>query len=160
MHTRSGFIAALTLLAAGPALARQDTTPGLDAPMRQVFASPAVVGYMTAPTPKDGGLTGVWTWMFLKDAIPTGADTLALEWEFDCTAHTGRMVRQATYRGDAHMTTAPGAAALSAPAAGTPAAIVMASACAAGRGRTQPVANAAAARTAAMATLAAPPAAH
>jgi hypothetical protein len=139
-----------------PALA-QDATLGLDGPMRQVFAAPAAVGYMTTPT-DDGPLKRAWTWLFLKDAIPAGADTLALEWEIDCAAHTSRTVRTVLYAGATHVKTDAGAAERSAPAAGTPAAITLDSACApADHARTTPVANAAAARTAANELFAAPP---
>ena len=142
--------------AATPALA-QDATVGLDGPMRQVFAAPAVAGYMTAPT-DDGPLKRTWTWLFLKDAIPSGADTLALEWEIDCAAHTARTVRTVLYTGATHMKTDGGAAERSAPAAGSPGAITMAAACAPPeQARTTAVANAAAARTAANALFAAPP---
>lgn len=146
----TGFhIAAMTaiLACAAPALA-QDAVQGLDGPMRQVFAAPAVAAYMTAPT-DDGTLKRAWTWLFLKDAIPNGADTLALEWEFDCAARTARTVRTVLYTGAAHIRTDPGAAERSAPPAGTPGAIAMEAACATARPRTTPVANAAAARAAA-----------
>ena len=134
----------------------QDATLGLDGPMRQVFAAPAVAGYMTAPT-DDGALKRTWTWLFLKDAIPSGADTLALEWEIDCTARTARTVRTVLYTGATHMKTDGGAAERSAPPAGSPGAITLEAACApAERARTTPVANAAAARTAANALFAAP----
>lgn len=135
------------LFAATPAAA-QDATTGLDGPMRQVFAAPAAAGYMTAPV-QDGALTRVWTWLFLKDAIPAGADTLALEWEIDCAARTSRTVRTALYAGDRHIKTDGGQAERSAPAAGSPAVITLEAACATGRARTTPVANAAAAREAA-----------
>jgi len=143
------------LFGAMPALA-QDATVGLDGPMRQVFAAPAVAGYMTAPT-DDGPLKRTWTWLFLKDAIPNGADTLAMEWEIDCAAGTARTVRTALYTGAAHMKTDGGPAERSAPAAGSPGAITLAAACAPpAQARTTPVANAAAARTAANALFAAP----
>ena len=146
------------LFAATGALA-QDATQGLDGPMRQVFAAPAAVGYLTAPT-HDGPLTRAWSWLFLKDAIPAGADTLALEWEIDCAAHTARTVRTVLYSGSTHVKTDAGAAERSTPVAGTPAAITMDAACApAERARTTPVANAAAARTAANQLFAAPAAA-
>lgn len=54
-------ITALRIASAGALLfgaipaAAQDATVGLDGPMRQVFAAPAVAGYMTAPT-DDGPL--------------------------------------------------------------------------------------------------------
>ena len=134
----------------------QDATQGLDGPMRQVFAAPAVAGYMTTPT-DDGALKRTWTWPFLKDAIPNGADTLAMEWEIDCAAGTARTVRTALYTGAAHMKTDGGPAERSTPAAGSPGAITLAAACApAEQARTTPVANAAAARTAANALFAAP----
>ena len=129
---------------------------GLDGPMRQVFAAPAVAGYMTPPT-DDGPLKRTWTWLFLKDAIPSGADTLALEWEIDCAARTARTVHTVLYTGATHMQTDGGAAERSAPPPGSPGAITMEAACApAERARTTPVANAAAARTAANALFAAP----
>lgn len=137
-----------------PALA-QDTTTGLDGPMRQIFAAPAAVGYMTAPT-QDESLTRAWTWLFLKDTIPAGADTLALEWEIDCAARTARTVHTALYAGSTHMKTDPGQAERVAPAAGTPAAITVEAACAAARARTTPLANASAARAAANQLFAAP----
>ena len=140
-------LAGACLFAATPAAA-QDATVGLDGPMRQVFAAPAVAGYMTAPV-QDGPLTRAWTWLFLKDAIPAGADTLALEWEIDCTGRTSRTVRTALYAGDRHIKTDGGQAERSAPAAGSPAAITLEAACATERARTTPVANAAAAREAA-----------
>lgn len=144
------------LFGATPALA-QDATVGLDGPMRQVFAAPAVAGYMTPPT-DDGPLKRTWTWLFLKDAIPNGADTLAMEWEIDCAAGTARTVRTALYTGAAHMKTDGGPAERSAPAAGSPGAITLAAACAPPeQARTTPVADAAAARTAANALFAAPP---
>ena len=140
-----------------PIALAQDTTVGLDGPMRQVFAAPAAAGYMMMPT-DDGPLKRTWTWLFLKDAIPAGADTLALEWEIDCAARTSRTVRTVLYSGATHVRTQAGAAERSAPAAGTPAAITLDAACApAERARTTPVANAAAARTAANALFAAPP---
>ena len=143
------------LFSAMPALA-QDTTVGLDGPMRQVFAAPAVAGYMTAPI-DDGALKRTWTWLFLKDAIPNGADTLAMEWEIDCAAGTARTVRTALYTGPTHMKTDGGPAERSAPAAGSPGAITLAAACAPpAQARTTPVANAAAARAAANALFAAP----
>ena len=55
-----------TFFFAATATAAQDTTTGLDGPMRQVFAAPVVAGYMTAPT-DDGPLKRTWTWLFLKD---------------------------------------------------------------------------------------------
>ena len=148
-------LAALIALTATPALA-QDTTVGLDAPMRQVFAAPAVAGYMTAPV-DDGSLKRTWTWLFLKDAIPNGADTLAMEWEIDCAAGTSRTVRTALYTGATHLKTDAGPAERSTPAAGSPGAITLAAACAPpGQARTTPVANAVAARAAANALFAAP----
>lgn len=133
----------------------QETTTALDGPMRQIFASPAAVGYMTAPT-QDGTLTRTWTWLFLKDAIPSGADTLALEWEIDCAARTARPAHTALFAGATHMKTDGGPAERAAPPAGSPGAITLEAACAAARARTAPVANAAAARTAANALFAAP----
>ncbi|MCS6627202.1 hypothetical protein N0B44_30275 [Roseibacterium beibuensis] len=147
--------AGVVLFGATSALA-QDATVGLDGPMRQVFAAPAVAGYMTAPT-DDGSLKRTWTWLFLKDAIPNGADTLAMEWEIDCAAGTSRTVRTVLYTGAAHMKTDGGPAERSAPAAGSPGAITLAAACAPpAQARTTPVANAAAARAAANALFAAP----
>ena len=147
-------LGALSLTAS--AATAQDTTAGLDGPMRQVFAAPAVAGFMTAPT-DDGALKRTWTWLFLKDAIPNGADTLAMEWEIDCAAGTARTVRTALYTGAAHLKTDGGPAERSAPAAGSPGAITMAAACAPPeQARTTPVADAAAARTAANALFAAP----
>ncbi|GAA0867870.1 hypothetical protein GCM10009116_02380 [Brevundimonas basaltis] len=149
-------LSAACLFAATPGLT-QDASGGLDGPMRQVFASPAAAGYMTLPT-DDGPLKRTWTWLFLKDAIPNGADTLAMEWEIDCAAGTARTVRTALYTGAAHMKTDAGPAERSAPAAGSPGAITLAAACAPpAQARTTPVANAAAARTAAHALFAAPP---
>lgn len=143
------------LFAATPVPA-QDGSGGQDGPMRQVFASPAAVGYMTLPA-DDGPLKRTWTWLFLKDAIPNGADTLAMEWEIDCAAGTARTVRTALYTGAAHMKTDPGPAQRSAPPAGSPGAITVAAACAPpAQARTTPVADAAAARTAANALFAAP----
>lgn len=131
------------------AAAAQDATQGLDAPMRQVFAAPAVAGYMTAPTQEDG-LTRAWTWLFLKDAIPNGADTLAMEWEIDCAGRTARTVRTALYTGATYIKTDGGPAERAAQAAGSPGAITVEAACGpADRARTTPVANAAAARAAA-----------
>jgi hypothetical protein len=144
------------LFGATPASA-QDATVGLDGPMRQVFAAPAAAGYMTMPT-DDGPLKRTWTWLFLKDAIPNGADTLAMEWEIDCAAGTARTVRTALYTGSTHMKTDGGPAQRSAPAAGSPGAITLAAACTPPeQARTTPVANAAAARTAAHALFTAPP---
>jgi hypothetical protein len=88
---------------ATPATA-QDAVVGLDGPMRQVFAAPAVAGYMTAPI-EDGALKRTWTWLFLKDAIPSGADTLALEWEIDCAARTARTVHTVLYTGPTYLKT-------------------------------------------------------
>ena len=148
-------LAGACLFAATPAAA-QDATVGLDGPMRQVFAAPAVAGYMTAPA-DDGALRRPWTWLFLKDAIPGGADPLALEWEIDCAARTARTVRTVLYTGATHLKTDGGAADRSAPAAGSPGAITLEAACApAERARTATVANAAAARAAANALFAAP----
>ncbi|NJC40029.1 hypothetical protein GGQ87_000287 [Brevundimonas alba] len=131
-------------------------TTAPDGPMRQVFAAPVVAGYMTPPT-DDGTLRHAWTWLFLKDAIPSGADTLALEWEIDCTARTSRTVRTVLYTGATHLKTDAGPAERSAPAAGTPGAITLEAACGApDRARTTPVANAAAARAAANQLFAAP----
>ena len=140
--------AAALFIGATPALARQDMPAAVDGPMRQVFASPGAVGYMIAPT-QDGTLTRTWTWLFLKDAIPNGADTLTMEWEIDCAARTSRAVHTALYTGPAHIKTDPGPAERTAPAAGTPAAIIMTAACAAARARTTPLADAATARAAA-----------
>ena len=143
------------LFAVTPAMG-QEAALALDAPMRQVFAAPAAVGYMTTPT-EDGALKRTWTWLFLKDAIPAGADTLALEWEIDCAARTSRTVRTVLYAGATHVKTDAGAAERTAPAAGTPAAITLDAACAPPeRARTTPVTNAAAARAAANALFAAP----
>lgn len=143
------------LFAATPAPA-QEAVAGLDGPMRQVFAAPAVAGYMTAPT-DDGALRRTWTWLFLKDAIPSGADTLALEWEIDCAARTARTVHTVLYTGATHLKTDGGPADRSAPPAGSPGAITLEAACAqAERARTVPVANAAAARAAANALFASP----
>lgn len=129
---------------------------GLDGPMRRVFAAPAVAGYMTAPV-DDGTLKRTWTWLFLKDAIPGGADTLALEWEIDCAARTARTVHTVLYTGSTHIQTDGGAAERSAPPPGSPGAITMEAACSPPeRARTAPVANAVAARTAANALFAAP----
>ncbi|HYC67544.1 hypothetical protein [Brevundimonas sp.] len=140
----------------GTAVVAQDATLGLDGPMRQVFAAPAAVAYMTPPV-DDGTLKRTWTWLFLKDAIPAGADTLALEWEIDCAARTSRTVRTVLYAGATHVKTDAGAAERTAPAAGTPAAITLDAACAPPeRARTTPVTNAAAARAAANALFAAP----
>ena len=145
-----------SLALAGTAVA-QDGDGGLDAPMRQVFASPAAVGYMTAPT-EDGELKRAWTWLFLKEAIPNGADTLAMEWEIDCAAGASRTVRTALYTGASHIKTDPGPAERSAPAAGSPGAITLTAACAPPeQARTAPVADAAAARAAATALFSAPP---
>ena len=156
MNTASKVVWSAALLSAATPGFAQDATTGLDGPMRQVFAAPAVAGYMTAPT-DDGPLKRTWTWLFLKDAIPNGADTLAMEWEIDCAAGTARTVRTALYIGSTHMKTDGGPAERSAPAAGSPGAIPLAAPCAPpGQARTTPVADAAAARTAANALFAAP----
>jgi hypothetical protein len=149
MNTVFKIVSAGALAFAATSAFAQDAAVGLDGPMRQVFAAPAVAGYMTAPT-DDGSLKRTWTWLFLKDAIPGGADTLALEWEIDCAAHTARTVRTALYAGSSHVRTDAGPADRAAPAAGSPGAITLDAACAPPeRARTTPVANAAAARTAA-----------
>ena len=146
--------AAFAFGATGPVA--QEAAAGHDAPMRQVFAAPGVAGYMTAPA-DDGTLRRTWTWLFLKDAIPNGADTLAMEWEIDCAAGTARTVRTALYTGATHMKTDAGPAERSPPAAGSPGAITLAAACAPPeQARTTPVADAAAARAAANALFAAP----
>ena len=156
MNTALKIASCGVLLFGASTVAAQDATVGVDGPMRQVFAAPAVAGYMTTPT-DDGPLKRTWTWLFLKDAIPSGADTLALEWEIDCTAGTARQVRTVLYTGATHIKTDGGPAERSAPAAGTPGAITLAAACAPpAQARTTPVANAAAARTAANALFAAP----
>jgi hypothetical protein len=156
MNTVLKVASATTFLFAATPVPAQDATSGLDGPMRQVFAAPVVAGYMTAPT-DDGPLKRTWTWLFLKDAIPNGADTLAMEWEIDCAAGTARTVRTALYTGATHMKTDAGPAERSAPAAGSPGAITLAAACAPPeQARTTPVADAAAARTAANALFVAP----
>ncbi|HEY0600443.1 hypothetical protein, partial [Brevundimonas sp.] len=124
MNTILKVACASAFLFAATEAAAQDMTPGLDGPMRQVFAAPVVAGYMTTPT-DDGSLKRAWTWLFLKDAIPSGADTLALEWEIDCAARTSRTVRTALYAGATHLKTDAGPAERSAPAAGTPGAITL-----------------------------------
>lgn len=156
MNTVFKVAGATALLFVATSALAQDATVGLDGPMRQVFAAPTVAGYMTAPT-DDGSLKRTWTWLFLKDAIPNGADTLAMEWEIDCAAGTARTVRTALYTGATHMKTDGGPAERSAPAAGSPGAITLAAACGPPeQARTTPVANAAAARTAANTLFAAP----
>ncbi|MBF0665636.1 MAG: hypothetical protein IR159_08880 [Brevundimonas sp.] len=156
MNTALKIASCCAFLFGGSAALAQDATVGFDAPMRQVFAAPGVAGYMTTPS-EDGALKRTWTWLFLKDAIPNGADTLAMEWEIDCAAGTSRTVRTALYTGATHMKTDSGPAERSAPAAGSPGAITLAAACApTEQARTTPVADAAAARTAANALFAAP----
>jgi hypothetical protein len=149
MNTVFKVVSATAFLLSATSGLAQDMTTGLDAPMRQVFAAPVVAGYMTAPA-DDGALKRTWTWLFLKDAIPSGADTLALEWEIDCAARTARTVRTVLYTGATHIKTDAGPAERSAPAAGSPGAITLDAACSPPeRARTTPVANAAAARAAA-----------
>ncbi len=153
----TAFVCALVVAGAAPALA-QDPVLGPDEPMRELFKSPAVVAYITAPRPGDEGHTRAWTWMFLKQAIPAGADTLAVEWDVDCTARTVRTVNTVLYNGDAHIQTDAGQAPAAAPPPGAPGAITLAAACTPpGRSRVAPLPNRAAARTAAAALFAAQP---
>lgn len=149
----------LAAAVAVPALAQEAPVLGADEPMRELFKGPGVVAYMTAPRPSAEGRTGAWTWVFLKQAIPAGADNLAMQWEFDCAAGTARTLNTALYNGDAHMQTVAGQTPAAAPTAGSPGAVAMGVACAPPpRGRVMPpLPTRTAARTAATALLAAQP---
>ncbi|RZJ04611.1 MAG: hypothetical protein EON89_07265 [Brevundimonas sp.] len=148
-------LAAAMALAIPAAASAQDATQGPDEPMQMLFQVPGVVAFMTAPKPLENGHKQVWTWLFLKQAIPSGANNLALEWDIDCAAGTVRTVRTATYQDTTYVRTDPGPAAGTAPAAGTPGAVTMASACATERSRTRPSPNLTAVRATAAQTLAA-----
>src|SRR6478672_3685978 len=123
-------LAAAMALAIPAAASAQDATQGPDEPMQMLFQVPGVVAFMTAPKPLENGHKQVWTWLFLKQAIPSGANNLALEWDIDCAAGTVRTAR-------------------------TPGAVTMASACATERSRTRPSPNLTAVRATAAQTLAA-----
>jgi hypothetical protein len=143
---------------ATPAFALQDPVLGLDEPMRELFKTPGVVGYITAARPGPNGRTHAWTWLFLKQPIPAGADALAMEWDIDCTARTVRTVNTVLYNADRHMQTDAGQAPAAAPAPGSPGALALGAACAPPvRSRIAPLPNRAAARTAAAALFAAQP---
>lgn len=157
MKTRELILAAALAVAIPAAASAQDTTQGPDEPMRQLFAMPGIVAFMNTPKPVDTGHKQVWTWLFLKQAIPSGANNLALEWDVDCTAGTVRTVRTAVYQDATYVRTDPGPAAAAAPAAGTPGAVTMAAACSTERSRTRPLPTLTAVRASAVATLAAQP---
>lgn len=155
---RSTVFVALALAISTPAFAGQDPVLGADEPMRELFKAPGVAAYITTPRPGQEGRTHAWTWLFLKQPIPAGADTLAMEWDVDCTARTVRTVNTALYNGETHMRTEPGQAPAAAPPAGTPGALTLAAACAPPvRSRVAPLPNRNAARTAAVALFATQP---
>lgn len=139
------------------AASAQDATQGPDEPMRQLFQTPGAVAFITTPKPGEAGHTRAWTWLFLKQAIPGGANTLALEWDIDCAAGTVRTVRTAVYQDATYVRTDAGPAAGAAPAAGTPGAVTMGAACASERPRTRPLPTLAAARASAAEIFAAQP---
>lgn len=157
MKTLELCLAAALAVAIPAAATAQDATQGPDEPMQMLFQVPGVVAFMSLPKPLESGHKQVWTWLFLKQAIPSGANNLALEWDIDCTAGTVRTVRTALYQGETHMRTDAGPAAATAPAAGTPGAVTMAAACSTERSRTRPVPNLRAVRASAAQTLAAQP---
>ncbi len=141
-----------------PATARtQDVTQGPDEPMRQIFQVPGVVAFMTMPKTVETGHRQVWTWLFLKQPIAGGANTLAMEWDVDCTAGTVHTVRTVVYQDATHMRTDAGPAAAAVPAAGTPGAVTMGAACTTERPRTRPVPTLTAARASAAQLFAAQP---
>ncbi|HZV85589.1 MAG TPA: hypothetical protein VFF48_11445 [Brevundimonas sp.] len=151
-------VVSLAVTVGTPALARQEPARGPDEPMRELFKSPGIVAYITAPRPGQEGRTSAWTWIFLKQPIPAGADALAMEWDIDCTARTVRAVNTVLYHGDAYMQTDAGQAPRAAPAPGTPAALALGAACAPpGRSRIAMLPNRAAARSAAATLFAAQP---
>lgn len=135
----------------------QDVTPGPDEPMRQIFQVPGVVAFMTTPRPVETGHKQAWTWMFLKQPIPDGANALAMEWDVDCAAGTVRTVRTAVYQDATHLRTDPGPTAATAPAAGTPVAVAMGAICATERPRNRPLPTLTAARASAAQIFAAQP---
>jgi hypothetical protein len=153
----TGLICAIALAAGTPAFAGQDPVVAPDEPMRELFKSPAVVAYITTPGPGAEGRVRVWTWMFLKQPIPAGADALAMEWDVDCAGRTVRTVNTALYNGETHMRTEAGQTPAAAPAAGTPGALTLGAACATGRSRVAPLPDRAAARARAVAMFAAQP---
>lgn len=158
MKTSELCLAAALALAIPATASAQDATQGPDEPMRQLFQIPGIVAFMTTPKPVETGHKQVWTWLFLKQAIPSGANNLALEWDIDCTAGTVRTVRTAVYQDATYVRTDAGPAAAAAPAPGTPGAVTMAAACAAERSsRTRPLPNLGAVRASAAQTLAAQP---
>jgi hypothetical protein len=150
-------IVAAISLAIPAAAAAQDATEGPDAPMRQIFQAPGAVAFMTAPTPGEGGRVGLWTWVFLKQPIPGGANALALQWDIDCAGQTTRTVRTAVYREATRLRTDAGIDIHATPAPGTPGAVTMAAACATARPRAEPLPTLAAARASAAQTFAAQP---
>lgn len=157
MKIRELILAAAMAMAIPTAASAQDATQGPDEPMRMLFQIPGIVAFMTTPRPVDTGHKQVWTWLFLKQAIPSGANNLALEWDVDCTGGTVRTVRTALYQDTTHMRTDPGPAAAAAPTAGTPGAVTLAAACVTERSRTRPLPTLTAVRASAAETLAAQP---
>jgi len=142
-------LAAAMAMAIPATASAQDTTQGPDEPMRMIIQMPAAVAFMTTPRQTGGDLKQAWTWLFLKQAIPNGANVLALEWEINCTAGTVRTARTAAYQDAAWMMTEAGPATAAAPTAGTPGAVTMNAVCSQQRSRVRPVANLAAARASA-----------
>jgi len=157
MKTLHFCIAAALAMALPAAVAAQDTTEGPDAPMRQIFQAPGAVAFMTTPTAGEAGRLGLWTWVFLKQPIPGGANALALQWDIDCAGQTTRTLRTAVYRDATRVRTDAGIDIHATPAPGTPGAVTMAAACATGRPRAEPLPTLAAARASAAQTFAAQP---
>lgn len=150
-------LATITMALPAATLA-QDAVQAPDEPMRELFKAPGVVAYITTPHTDPAGHAHAWTWLFLKQPIPAGADNLAMEWDFDCTARTARTVHTALYNGETHMRTEAGQGPAAAPAAGSPGAVALGAACAPpARSRITPVPGRSAARTAATALFAAQP---
>lgn len=157
MKTLALCLATAMTVAIPSAASAQDATQGPDEPMRQLFQIPGIVAFINTPKPLETGHKQVWTWLFLKQAIPGGANNLALEWDIDCTAGVVRTVRTAVYQDATHVRTDPGPAEAAAPAAGTPGAATLGAACATERSRVRPLANLTAVRASAAQTLAAQP---
>lgn len=157
MKTLELCLAAAMAMAVPAAASAQDATQGPDEPMRQLFQIPGIVAFMTAPKPVETGHKQAWTWLFLKQAMPSGANALALEWDIDCAAGTVRTVRTAVYQDASYVRTDPGPATAAAPAPGTPGAVTLAAACATERPRARPLPTLAAVRASAAQTLAAQP---
>ena len=157
MKTLELCLAAAMAVAIPATASAQDATQGPDEPMRLIIQVPGAVAFMTTPKPVEAGHKQAWTWLFLKQPIPNGANVLALEWDVDCTAGTVRTVRTAVYQDTTWMMTEAGPASAAAPTAGTPGAVTMGAVCATERSRVRPLPTLTAARASAAQIFAAQP---